>query len=170
MNAQNVNKTAGLGPMEVIEVGCAIIEKQGKLLIAQRKPGSRLGGYWEFPGGKRKPSETMEECLIREVKEELGIGILPRLFLRRSHYRYPDRKVDLHFYLCDWGVGFPAKHGCHDFRWVWPRDLKDYRFPPADTDLIGELIRKEAVYFNRTSQKRFGLFQIPFREPFSALH
>ena len=156
--------------METIEVGCAVIEKQGKLLIAQRKPGARLGGYWEFPGGKKEAHETMEQCLVREIKEELGIGILPREYLCQIHYRYPDRNVDLSFYLCDWVVGHPIKHDCHDFRWVDPCELPTYRFPPADTDLIRELIRKRGVYFNRTFQKRFGLFQTPFQEPFSKLH
>lgn len=155
--------------MKTIEVGCAIIEKEGKLLIAQRKPGAYFGGYWEFPGGKKEPSETMEQCLVREVKEELGIGIMPRAFLCRSHYRYPDRHVDLHFYLCDWAVGFPIKHDCYDFRWAAPPELRTYRFLPADIDLINELIRKKRAYFNRTSQKRFGLFQSPFREPFLKL-
>lgn len=149
--------------MQEIEVGCAIIEKQGKLLIAQRKPGSALGGYWEFPGGKRHLKETLEECLVREVREELGIAIRPRTFLTRTSHAYPDRKVLLDFYLCDWVAGNPVRHDCFDFRWVEPEDLRSYTFPPADRDVIGELIQRKTVYFNRIFQRRFDFFQTPFQ-------
>ena len=133
--------------MHTIEVGCAIIVKAGKILIAQRKPGTHLGGYWEFPGGKRHDGELLEDCLIREVREELGIEIHPRKLLGRTQHVYPEKKIVLDFYFCDWITGRPVKHDCFDFRWVEPLELRSYRFPPADTDVINELIRKRTHYF-----------------------
>ncbi len=131
----------------IIEVGCAIIGKEGKLLIAQRKPADHLGGYWEFPGGKREANETMEQCLKREVLEELGVLIRPRQFIRRRDCEYPARKISLHFYFCDWVKGEPERLDCLDFRWVTPEELRNFRFPPADDEMIDELIRKKEAYF-----------------------
>ncbi len=130
-----------------IEVGCAIIERKGEILIARRKPGGHLGGYWEFPGGKKEELESIEECLIREVEEELGILIRPRRFLRNVIHSYPSKKLSLHFYLCAWLSGVPVKKDCSDFRWVKPEGLLSFLFPPADRDMIQELIRKKKFYF-----------------------
>jgi mutator protein MutT len=137
--------------IETIEVGCAIIEKKGHLLIAQRSPGSNFGGWWEFPGGKREGEESFEKCLKREVREELGIDILPYRFLYFTEYTYPKRRVILHFYLCFWVCGQPVKHGCFDFRWVKPGELRNFRFLPADIAVINDLVRKQGVYFKQTA-------------------
>lgn len=130
-----------------VEVGCAVIERKGELLIAQRKPGDHLGGYWEFPGGKRRNSESFEACLIREVREELGVLIQPRQFLRKVTYSYPAKQVSLNFYLCTWVSGIPVKKDCFYFRWVKPEGLRSFLFPPADYDLIQDLIQKKRFYF-----------------------
>ena len=127
--------------METIEVGCAMIERQGEFLIAQRCPGMRCPGFWEFPGGQRESHETMEQCLIREIGEELGIRIRPTEFLGRKDFEYPDRKVSLYFYFCDWISGRPSKRDCFDFAWVSPRQMKNYRFLPADFEIIDYLIK-----------------------------
>lgn len=132
--------------MKTIEVGCAVIFKEGMLLIAQRKLDDSLGGYWEFPGGKRHDHESLEECLIREVQEELGVEVKPRQFLRRTEHKYPDRHLVLYFYLCDWVSGHPVTHDCHDFRWIEPKDLRQFQFPPADEDIIKDLIDNSAGY------------------------
>ncbi len=126
--------------MPGIEVGCAIIEKRGEFLIAQRLPGSHQGGYWEFPGGKLHAGESMPECLVREVWEELGILIRPRVFLCRKDFSYPTRDVSLYFYLCRWIGGSPVRRHCLDFRWVRPRDLRKFRFVAADTELLNQLL------------------------------
>lgn len=128
--------------IENLEVGCAvIINEDGKILIAQRKPGVHLGGFWEFPGGKREDGEGIEACLIREVYEELGVEILPRLFLFRRRHTYPAKEVLLDFYLCDYVCGRPYRRDCLDFRWVAPDDLRRFRFLPADTDVLNDLLR-----------------------------
>ena len=130
-----------------VEVACAVIERKGELLIAQRKPGDSLSGYWEFPGGKRKDSESFAACLVREVREELGVLIQPRQFLRKVAYSYPEKQVSLHFYLCAWVSGAPSKKDCFDFRWVRPEALRSFLFPPADHDLIRDLIQRKRLYF-----------------------
>ena len=137
----------------IIEVGCAIIRakrnewNETRLLIAQRKPGAFLGGYWEFPGGKIEERESVEQCLVREVEEELGVRIRPAEFFCIKEHVYPEKTVRLHFYFCDWVSGAPAKLDCLDFRWVRPEEMKDFRFIPADTEIINELIRGKKKYF-----------------------
>lgn len=133
-----------------IDVGCAIIRRSHELLIAQRKPNDHLGGYWEFPGGKKENCETLEECLIREVEEELGVHVVPHRLLQTVHQKYPERILALHFYICDWKAGEPQKRDVHDFRWIIPEALKQFRFPPADDDIIEELIRNKALHFPGT--------------------
>lgn len=130
-----------------IEVCCAIIERKGEILIAQRKLEGHLGGYWEFPGGKQEESESIEECLVREVDEELGVLIRPYKFLTNVVHSYPSRQISLHFYLCAWVSGNPVKKDCLDFRWVRPEDLLSFLFPPADRDIIQDLIQKRKDYF-----------------------
>ncbi len=140
--------------MSEIEVGCAIIVKNGKLLIAQRKPGTHLGGFWEFPGGKRHDGEEMEQCLVREVREELGVLIRPRELLRRTDYAYPEKNVTLFFWLCDWVSGKPERLDCRDFRWVMPEELRCFKFPLGDDAILNELIRKKTYYFGTENTYR----------------
>lgn len=130
-----------------IDVGCAIIRRKGQLLIAQRKPDDHLGGYWEFPGGKKCEGETLEACLVREVQEELGILIAPVRLLKKTAHPFPERILALHFYLCDWKSGEPACLDCHDFRWIFPEQMRQFQFPPADDAIIEELIRYKSKHF-----------------------
>jgi mutator protein MutT len=125
--------------MKIIEVGCAVIQNEGKILIAQRKTGSYYGGYWEFPGGKQEPGETIEQCLVREVREELGVEIEPLRLLRKTSHTYPEREVLLHFYLCRLVSGQPSKIDCEDFCWIEPKDSGEFQFLPADGDILEDL-------------------------------
>lgn len=128
-------------PVPVLEVAAAIIEKEGKYLIARRCAGDHLGGLWEFPGGKREPGETLEECLKREIREELDVEIEVLRLWKNVRHAYPHRVVDLHFFRCRLVAGDPRPLGCETFCWAAPGELKSYEFPPADTDLIEELSR-----------------------------
>ncbi len=127
--------------METLTVGCAMIEKEGKFLIAQRSPGMPYAGYWEFPGGKRENGESLEGCLVREVAEELGICIRVQKFFAQKDFEYPHRKVSLFFYFCGVVSGRPSKRECFDFAWVMPGEMKNFRFLPADWEIIDYLIR-----------------------------
>lgn len=129
--------------MKYYEVGCAVIRKDGKILIAQRKADSFLAHHWEFPGGKIEQGETLEACLIREVREELGIEIRPIRLLQKKEYAYPEKTVLLDFYLCDWVSGDPQKIDCQDFAWVTTQDFERYQFPKGDEEILEKLCQEK---------------------------
>lgn len=133
--------------MESIEVGCAIIHKDGKLLIAQRHLNDSFGGSWEFPGGKREKNEAIESCLVRETFEELGVRVLPERFLCKREHGTPDRKLLLFFFFCRWLSGEPRALDCKDFRWVAREDIRLYKFPPGDLEVLEDLILHWEEYF-----------------------
>jgi 8-oxo-dGTP diphosphatase len=122
-----------------IEVACAVIRRDGKILITRRRKGDHLGGLWEFPGGKRMGGESLGACLERELREELAVRVRPLRFLRRIDYRYPEKIVSLYFYDCELLEGNLRPTGCEEFRWIWPFELKRYPFPPADEAILKEL-------------------------------
>ena len=128
--------------MKVIEVAAGLVHREGRYLIARRGPGVHLAGFWEFPGGKREPDETLEACLRRELFEELGIQIdAPRPFQVIRH-EYPEKIVELHFFHCRIETGQATAIDCAEIRWVWPHELGDFEFPPADRPII-EALRRE---------------------------
>ncbi len=133
--------------MERIEVGCAIIHKQGKLLIAQRHLEDSFGGYWEFPGGKREPHETIEACLEREALEELGIRIAPERLLCKKDHGTTDRGITLSFFFCRWISGDPRPIDCKDFRWVSKEELRVPVFLPGDLEVLEDLVLNWEEYF-----------------------
>ena len=125
--------------MEIFEVGCAIIHKEGKLLIAQRHLQDSFGGFWEFPGGKREENETLEQCLAREVYEELGVHIRPYKPLCRKDIEHAGKKLSLFFYFCEWQNGNPQALDCKDFKWATREDIRRYTFLPGDTEVLEDL-------------------------------
>jgi mutator protein MutT len=125
-----------------LEVGAALIYENGMYLISRRKDEDSFGGYWELPGGKKEFSETLEQCVIRELKEELDIEVYIRQFFKIATYHYPARTVRLNIYLCGIKSGEPKAIECSAFAWVKPQDLKTYRFPEADQTLIEEVSTK----------------------------
>jgi mutator protein MutT len=122
-----------------IEVSAALVFHNGKLLITQRHPKSHLGGLWEFPGGKREAGETFEQCLVREIREELGVEISVEKLFEEITHAYPEKTVRLKFFVCRFLSGEPQPLGCAAFKWIGKRKLADYEFPAADASLIKEL-------------------------------
>ena len=133
--------------MELIEVGCAIIHKNGKLLIAQRHLADSFGGFWEFPGGKRERDETIEACLVREVLEELEVRVLPERLLCKRGHGVSGRRISLNFFFCRWVSGEPRAVDCKDFRWVAKEDIRGYTFLPGDLEVLEDLILHWDGYF-----------------------
>ena len=123
----------------MIEVAAGLVFRGGKLLITQRAPDSHLGGLWEFPGGKREANETFEECLRRELREELGIEVEVRELIESIDHDYPERSVHLKFFRCAWLRHEPQKLFCHDFVWITAGELSNYEFPAADARLLEKL-------------------------------
>jgi mutator protein MutT len=122
-----------------IDVAAALIFRDGKLLITQRRAGAPLGGLWEFPGGKRESPETFEQCLVREIREELGGTISVGALFETVTHNYPGKAVQLKFFICRWEGGEPQALGCAAFRWVSAAELDQYPFPAADAKLLEKL-------------------------------
>jgi 8-oxo-dGTP diphosphatase len=122
-----------------IEVSAALIFREGKLLITKRHADAHLGGLWEFPGGKREPGETFEQCLTREIREELGVDISVGKLFESVMHTYPEKSVHLKFFLCRLETGEPKPLGCEALKWVGKSELKNHDFPAADARLLEKL-------------------------------
>ena len=125
-----------------IVVTAAVIERDGEYLVTRRQRGVHLEGYWEFPGGKCDPGESLDDCLRRELVEELGVDAEIGEELLAVTHAYPDRRVELHFIACTL-IGTPAPLLGQEMRWVARADLRSLKFPPADDELIALLERYE---------------------------
>ncbi len=128
-------------PAGVIEVAAGLVEREGRILITQRKPGSHLAGLWEFPGGKREPAETWEDCLVRELREELAITVAVGPLRHETVHRYPEKTVHLRFYAATLVSGEPQAIDCAAIAWVLPGEFSGYAFPEADRELVDALSR-----------------------------
>jgi 8-oxo-dGTP diphosphatase len=124
---------------DTVVVAAGIVEREGKILAARRKKGAHLGGHWEFPGGKLEPDESPEECLVRELREEMGISVLPRRILEVVFHRYPEKSVLLLFYRCDLVEGEPSALDCDEVRWVPLPELPALDWAPADIPFVRKL-------------------------------
>jgi mutator protein MutT len=123
----------------LIEVSAGLVFRHGLLLIARRRPDVHLGGLWEFPGGKQDSGESSEECLKRELLEELGIEVEVNELVETIEHDYPEKSVRLKFFRCAWLRNEPRAIGCEDFAWVGRPQLSSYSFPPADAQLLQKL-------------------------------
>jgi 8-oxo-dGTP diphosphatase len=125
----------------MITVTAAIMLKDGKVFIAQRKSSDYLPYKWEFPGGKLERGETPEECLRREMLEEFGIDVSVGEFFCESVYPYEHFTIRLLAYLTSWVSGEPAPAVHEQYQWVRIEALGDYEFLPADVPLVARLRR-----------------------------
>ena len=126
----------------LIVVACALIDADGRILIAERPAGKAMAGLWEFPGGKVETGETPEQSLIRELSEELGIVVREACLapLTFASHAYPDFHLLMPLYVCRrWEGQVTAKHHVR-LAWVKPNKLRDYPMPPADEPLISHLM------------------------------
>jgi 8-oxo-dGTP diphosphatase len=123
-----------------VVVAAAIIERDGRWLLARRLQGTHLEGLWEFPGGKVHPGETLEACLVREIAEELGVGALVRTLRWSTTHDYPGKRVELHFYDCAID-GEPRPLLGQELRWVSASELAGLPLPEADAGLVSLLTR-----------------------------
>ena len=125
----------------VLVAACALVDSDGRVLIAQRPEGKQLAGLWEFPGGKVEPGETPEHALIRELGEELGIAVTQAClapFVFASH-GYDSFHLLMPLYLCRRWEGIPTAHEHAAIKWVKPAGLSGYPMPPADEPLVAYL-------------------------------
>jgi 8-oxo-dGTP diphosphatase len=125
----------------VLVSAVALVDADGRVLLAQRPQGKPMAGLWEFPGGKVKPGETPEAALIRELAEELGIDVTASCLapLTFASYSYPDFHLLMPLYVCFKWMGIPSAREGQRLVWVRPARLGDYPMPPADKPLVAML-------------------------------
>ena len=126
----------------ILVAACALIDTDGRVLIAQRPQGKAMAGLWEFPGGKIEDGEQPEQTLIRELREELSIVVSEACLapLTFASHSYPDFHLLMPLYVCrKWQGTVTALEG-QQLAWVKPNKLRDYPMPPADVPLISHLI------------------------------
>ncbi len=116
-------------------VAAAVIERGNTFLMTRRLAGTHLAGAWEFPGGKCEPGESLADCLVREIHEELAVACRVGEELFAVTHPYQDRVVELHFFACDID-GEPAAQLGQEMQWVPRAQLRALDFPPADRALI----------------------------------
>ena len=132
-------------PVPHKHIGVAVIsDGQGKILIDRRKQEGLLGGLWEFPGGKIEPGESVEECVSREIKEELGIEIAVGDRLITIEHAYTHFKVTLNVFNCTHLSGEPQPIECDEVKWVTLDEIDEYPFPKANGQII-EAIKQNVI-------------------------
>lgn len=122
----------------LLVVACALLDSGNRILLSQRPKGKALEGLWEFPGGKLEPGERPEDCLVRELREELGIETQTACLspLTFASHAYPDFHLLMPLYVCRRYEGIPRPLEGQMLKWVGARDLRNYPMPPADEPLI----------------------------------
>ena len=125
----------------VLVAACALIDADGRVLIAERPSGKPMAGLWEFPGGKVDAGERPEDALIRELQEELGIVVNESCLapLTFASHTYTEFHLLMPLYVCRRGQGTVSPREGQKLAWVRPNRLKDYPMPPADVPLISHL-------------------------------
>jgi 8-oxo-dGTP diphosphatase len=126
----------------VLVAACALVDADGRVLLAERPAGKPMAGLWEFPGGKVETGERPEQTLIRELNEELGITVSEPCLapLTFASHAYPDFHLLMPLYVCRRWEGMVSPREGQRLTWVWPNRLRDYRMPPADEPLVAHLM------------------------------
>lgn len=126
----------------LLVAACALVDKDNRILIAQRPEGKSMAGLWEFPGGKIEPGERPEQTLVRELSEELGITTWESCLapLSFASHGYDDFHLLMPLYVCRRWDGFPVGCEKQSIKWVRANHLRQYLMPPADEPLIPPLI------------------------------
>ena len=126
----------------LLVVACALLDQDGRVLIAQRPEGKALAGLWEFPGGKVEMGVAPEATLIRELQEELGITVKEPCLapLTFASFAYPDFHLLMPLYVCRRWEGVVIAREHQALKWVRPNELRNFPMPPADEPLIPALI------------------------------
>jgi 8-oxo-dGTP diphosphatase len=132
----SVATTLGADFMKRIDVAIAVVVEGGRVLICQRKEKDTFGGFWEFPGGKCEAGESLEQCLVREMREELAIVVETVEKYPPIAHDYPHVRLTLHPFRCRRVSGEPKMIECQKFEWAEPGKIRDYRFPPANAALL----------------------------------
>jgi 8-oxo-dGTP diphosphatase len=123
-----------------VVVTAAVIEQNGRFLVTRRPRDVHLEGFWEFPGGKCAPGESLEACMRRELAEELNVAASVDAEILATTHAYDDRLIELHFLRCR-VAGEPVPQQGQEMRWASPEELSHLEFPPADAELIERLTR-----------------------------
>lgn len=123
-------------------VTAAVIVHDGKVLVTRRRPDAPYPDLWEFPGGKLEPSEDPRDCIVRELHEELEIGVTVSDAYDVIYHRYPERPVLVLVYRCHWRSGVPRNREVAAHRWAAPDELTTLDFLPADIPLVERLVRE----------------------------
>lgn len=123
----------------MLVVACALIRHRGRLLIARRRADQHPPLQWEFPGGKVEPGESEAACLIREIREELGMDIRPLRRLTPVVHDYGDKQIQLIPYECEWTGGEPEAREHAEIRWIRPEEVWDYDWCAADVPVVQQL-------------------------------
>ena len=128
---------------DIVRVTAAILENNGRIIIARRGPGDQLAGMWELPGGKVEAGERPEQCLAREHLEEFNLIVSVGECVGSSIHRYDHATIELLVYRVNWESGKPVALVHADYRWAAPEDLKHYNFAPADMPFAHKLEKGE---------------------------
>ena len=128
-----------VAPLDVV---CAIIERDGKILVAKRQPGGPAGDKWEFPGGKIRRGETADEAICREIAEELGCTVRPLGELKRTLHKYPDFTVSLLPMICELDAGEPKALEHAEIKWLVADQLSILDWAEADLAIVTEYLHR----------------------------
>lgn len=122
-------------------VAAAVVIRDGRVLLSQRKSGTHLAGAWELPGGKVEPDEDPKDAVVRELREELGVEVSVHDILDVTFHRYPEKSVLLLFYEASLRAGSPEPSAVDvaDVRWAEAAELRDELFPPADLAILAKV-------------------------------